>query len=146
MSRVFTSKGTGAVIYVFSDDHCPPHVHARHRGDGWIARVRFSYLSAQAELISIAPLKNSPLQRTVNRLLGDVEVELPACRRSWWAIRQTTCLANQWAVVPASGRIELSPEPQVDAKRITDGTYDPDGERLSMAFLDGTTLDVSTKL
>jgi hypothetical protein len=41
MSRVFISEGTGAGIYVFSDDHCPAHVHARHRGEGWIARVRF---------------------------------------------------------------------------------------------------------
>lgn len=145
MSRVFTSEGTGAVVYVFSDDHCPPHVHARHRGDGWIARVRFSYLSAQVELMSIAPLKNLPLQRTVNRLLADVEAELPACRRSWWATRRTTCLANQWAVMPASGRIELSPEPQANAKRIMDATYDPDGERLLVTFPDGTTLDVSTR-
>lgn len=145
MSRVFTSESTGAVVYVFSDDHCPPHVHARHRGDGWIARTRFSYLGAQVELMSIAPLKNQPLQRTVNRLLADVEAELPACRRSWWATRQTTCLANQWAVIPASGQIELSPEPQANAKRITDATYDPDGERLVVTFLDGTTLDVSTR-
>jgi hypothetical protein len=46
MSRVFISAGTGAGIYVFSD--------ARHRGEGWIARVRFSYLDSTAELISIA--------------------------------------------------------------------------------------------
>jgi hypothetical protein len=39
MGNVFTSEGTGAVIYVFSDDHCPPHIHARHRGEGWIARA-----------------------------------------------------------------------------------------------------------
>lgn len=145
MSRVFTSEGTGAVVYVFSDDHCPPHVHARHRGDGWIARVRFSYLNGQVGLMSIAPLKNSPLQRTVNRLLADIEADLPACRRSWWATRQTTCLANQWAVVSVLGQVELSPEPQAGAKRITDAAYNPDGERLSMTFPDGTTLDVSTK-
>jgi hypothetical protein len=34
--------------------------------------VRFSYVSAVVELISIAPLKNVPLQRVVNRLLDDV--------------------------------------------------------------------------
>jgi len=99
MSRVFSSDGTGAGIYVFSDDHCPAHVHARHRGQGWIARVKFSYLSSKVELISIAPVKNVPLQRVVNRLLSDVQVRLPDCRRSWWLMRGTTCLANQWAVV-----------------------------------------------
>jgi hypothetical protein len=82
MSRVFISEGTGAGIYVFSNDHCPAHVHARHRGDGWIARVRFSYLDSAVELISIAPVKNVPLQRVVNRLLSDVRARLPDCRRS----------------------------------------------------------------
>jgi hypothetical protein len=42
MSRVLVSGAPRAVIYVFADDHCPPHVHARHRGEGWIARVRIS--------------------------------------------------------------------------------------------------------
>ena len=95
MSRVFISEGTGAGTYVFSDDHCPAHVHARQRGDGWIARVRFSYLDSTVELISIAPVKNVPLQRVVNRLLSDVRARLPDCRRSWWLTRGTTCLANQ---------------------------------------------------
>jgi len=67
MSRVFISDSTGAGIYVFSDDHCPAHIHARHRGEGWIARVRFSYaLVSTVELISIIPVKNVPLQRVVN--------------------------------------------------------------------------------
>ena len=77
------SAGTGAGIYVFSDDHCPEHVHARHRGEGWIARVRFSYLESTVELISIAPAKNIPLQRAVNRLLSDIQARVPDCRRGW---------------------------------------------------------------
>src|SRR5260370_35702984 len=60
MSRVFISEKTGAGIYVFSDDHCPAHVHARHRGEGWMARVRFSCLGSTVELISIVPIKNVP--------------------------------------------------------------------------------------
>src|SRR5258708_29019781 len=62
MSRVFISEGTGVGIYVFSDDHCPAHVHARHRGEGWIARVRFSYLGSKVELI-ITTRSESPLER-----------------------------------------------------------------------------------
>jgi hypothetical protein len=81
MSRVFVSEGIGAGIYVFSDDHCPPHVHAQHRGDGWIARVGFSYVTSVVELISIAPVRNIPLQRVVNQLLDDVEAHLAICRR-----------------------------------------------------------------
>lgn len=136
------SEGTGAGIYVFSDDHCPAHVHARHRGEDWIARVRFSYLASTVELISIIPVKNVPLQRIVNRLLSDVQVRLPDCRRSWWLTRRTTCLANQWAVVREPGRIELLSKPSPNAKQIAEAEYDPSNEQVHVAFQDGTTEQV----
>jgi hypothetical protein len=130
MTRVFTSEGTGAGIYVFSDEHCPAHVHARHRGEGWIARVRFSYLGSAVKLISIVPIKSVPLRRVVNRLLNDIHVRLPNCRRSWWLTRRTTCLANQWAIVHEPGRIELLSKP---------APYDPANEQVHVIFQDGTT-------
>jgi hypothetical protein len=145
MSRVFVSAATGAVIYVFADDHCPPHVHARHRGEGWVARVRFSYVGSEVGLISIAPLKNVPLQRVVNELLDDIRARLMDCRRKWWTTRQTACLANQWAVAPAAGDIKLCSERTREAKRIADASYDPATERLRLTFRDGTTAEVSTR-
>lgn len=141
MSRVFMSPSTGAGVYVFSDDHCPPHVHARHRGDGWVARVRFSFVDSGVELLSIAPLTNVPLRRTVNALLGDIETDLSACRQGCWRNRQTTCLANQWARETA-GRLELLPAQAADARQIADATYDPDQEQLRVTFQDGSALDV----
>ena len=142
MSRVFISDSTGAGIYVFSDDHCPAHIHARHRGEGWISRVRFSYLGSTVELISIIPVKNVPLQRVVNRLLSDVQVRLPDCRRSWWLTRRTTCLANQWGIVRGPGRIELLSKPAPRARRIAEAEYDPANERVHVSFQDGTTEQV----
>jgi hypothetical protein len=138
MSRVLISESTGAVIYVFSDDHCPPHVHAR-------PRVQFAYLSSSVALMSVAPLKNYPLQRTVKRLLADIDAGLPACRRGWWVTKRTTCLINQWAVVLPTARVELSLENLENAKQIADATYDPDEERLRLVFRDGTTADLSTR-
>lgn len=143
MSRLFISEGTGAGIYVFSDDHCPAHVHARHRGEGWSARVRFSYLASTVVLTSIAPVKTVPLQRVVNRLLSDVQERLPDCRRSWWLTRRTTCLANQWAVVREPGRIELVSKPAPGAKQIADAKYDPPNDQVHVAFHDGTTEQVN---
>jgi hypothetical protein len=145
MSRVFISDSTGAVIHVFSEDHCPPHVHVRHRGDSWIARARFSYLDTSVTLMSIAPLQNAPLQRTVNRLLADIQGGLPGCRRSWWTMRRTTCLANQWVVRLAPEKIELSPEFGTNAKQVADAGYDPDRQRLRVTFKDGTTAEVSIR-
>jgi len=144
MSRVFVSEATRAAIYVFSDDHCPPHVHARHRGEGWIARVRFSYVRSAVALISITPLRNAPQRRALNLLLGDIQGRLADCRRAWWTTRRTTCLANQWAR-EGQGTIELLSERTPDAKRIVDATYDPDAEQLHVTFRDGATLEVSTR-
>jgi hypothetical protein len=144
MSRVFVSEATGATVYVFADDHCPPHVHARHRSEGWVARVGFSYIASAVELISMAPLRNVPLQRAVNRLLDDVQARLADCGRSWWTTTRTTCLTNRWAVRRAAGEIELPPERTADAAQIADASYDPAGQRLRIVFRDGTAADMST--
>jgi hypothetical protein len=144
MSRVFTSESTGAGVYVFSDDHCPPHVHAQHRGGGWIARVRFSFVSSKVDLLSIAPLRNSPFQRTVNQLLADIGDELLACRRKCWATKRTTCLENQGVVVSA-GMIEIPLGAPENAKKITMATYDPDRDKVRITLQDGTILDVSSR-
>jgi predicted lipid carrier protein YhbT len=107
--------------------------------------VRFSYLSSALDLISIAPVKNIPLQRVVNRLLSDVKERLPDCRRSWWLMRRTTCLANQWAVVGEPGRIALLAKPTQSAKQIAEAQYDPANEQLHVVFRDGTTEEVKLR-
>jgi hypothetical protein len=142
MSRIFVSESTGAAIYLFADDHCPPHVHARHRGDGWIARVQFSFVENEIALMSIAPAKHLPLQRVVNNLLNEVGDRVTECRTHWWTMRQTTCLMNQWAKVPVAGKIELLPERRANAKQIADARYDVASDRTRVSFHDGTTIDV----
>jgi hypothetical protein len=97
------------------------------------------------ELISIAPLKNVPLQRVVNELLDDIRARLMDCRRRWWMTRQTTCLANQWAVAPAARDIKLCSGHTREAKQIADASYDPATEWLRVTFRDGTTAEVSTR-
>jgi hypothetical protein len=145
MSRVFISEGTGAAIHVFSDDHCPPHVHARHRREDWMARVRFSFATSATGLISIAPLKNVPLRRVVNRLLDDIQGRLADWRQSWWTTKRTTCLANQWALESSTGKIELVSQRSTNARQIADASYDPSTERLQVAFRDGTTQEVNIR-
>lgn len=142
MSRVFVSDGTGAAVYVFSNDHCPPHVSARHRGEEWIARVRFSYLSHAVELWSIEPIKNAPTQRSVNGLLNEVQAHLSACRRCWWDTQHTACLENQWVLLSADGSIKPLPERVPEAKQIAVAIYDTAAERLWVQFSDGTITEV----
>jgi hypothetical protein len=145
MSRLFLSEGTGAMIYIFADDHCPPHVHARHRGEDWIARVGFSYITDTVVPISLAPLKNIPVQRVVNRLLDDIQARLADCRSSWWTTRRTTCLENRWVLMSAPGKIELRARRTPTAKQIADAAYTPSTERLQLNFRDGTATEMSIK-
>ena len=32
-------------VFIGAEDHPPPHVHAVHTEEGWVARFRFSFLS-----------------------------------------------------------------------------------------------------
>jgi|SRR5579871_1541825 len=142
MSRVFVSEGTGAAVYVFSNDHCPPHVSARHRGEEWIARVQFSYLDDNVELWSIEPIRHAPTQRVINRLLDDVRAHLSSCRRSWWDIQRTVCLGNQWVLLSEDGSVTQFAERAPEAKQIVEATYDATTERLRLEFSDGSSAEV----
>lgn len=140
MSRVFISKGTGASVYVFSNDHCPPHVSARQRSEDWIARLRFSYLDRRVELWSIEPIKNRPSRSSINRLLAEVQAHLVDCRRSWWKVQGTACLVNQSVFIgkPISFEEGLIIG-QDDFKQIIEATYDVGTDRLTLKFSDDTT-------
>ena len=141
MCRVFVSEGTGAAVYVFSNDHCPPHVSARHRGEEWIARVRFSYLDDKVELWSIEPIRHAPTQRVINRLLDDVRAHLNSCRSSWWNIQRTACLENQWVLLSEDGSVTQLAERVPEAKQIVEAIYDATTERLRLQFSDGSSAE-----
>lgn len=142
MGRVFQSETTGAGVYVFAADHCPPHVHARHRGQEWVARVRFSYAHDKVALMSIAPLRTVPSHRVVDRLLDDVQAHLAACRRGWWTAMKTTCLTNQRAIVRAADAMSVVSARTPAAKRIVAAIYDPEGELLRVDFDDRTKMEL----
>jgi hypothetical protein len=142
MSLIFISASSGAGIYVLSEDHCPPHVHARHRREGWVARVGFSFIHDEIELMSIDSNRNAPSSRVVDRLLDEIEARLTDCRKTWWRIRQSTCLTNQWAIVRAPGRVDLTSTRTPPARQIADCRYDPIAALARVSFRDGTIEDV----
>jgi len=126
MSRVFVSRQTGAAVVIFSADHCPPHVHARHRGEGWVARVGFSYLSSDITLLSVMPVAAQPTRAVLRRLLDDVRGHLSLARSIWWDIQGTTCLENRFLALHPDGAAEVSTMPSPAASRLAAVDYDPD--------------------
>jgi hypothetical protein len=104
---------TGARLVIASDDHCPLHVHARHKAEGWVVRLWFSFESNSAGVMSIAPTANTVRQRQLNQMLDEIVTCRDACRKIWWEGKKTTCLENRWVM-------RVSPE-KMDARRPAPG-------------------------
>jgi len=71
-------------VFIGAEDHPPPHVHAVHAGEGWIARFRFSFLSDVTGLYRFRRRGRRPMTATLDRVAEDIVTKLPACREGWW--------------------------------------------------------------
>jgi hypothetical protein len=144
MSRVFVSKDTGAAIYVFVNDHCPPHVHARHRAEGWTAgevflpQWRVGSLEHRAgEKGPIATRGHPALGRHSGAAIG-----LPRTM----ADGKSHSVSDESMGADASRRdCGFSSETGSRAQQIVDAHYDPLREQLVVAFRDGTTTEVDLR-
>lgn len=87
-------KSGNVELRIWPLDHCPPHVTAVCRPDGWTARIEFSMVTDTVSLWDIKPKKNAPTFAVINRLAGQVHKNLLACRDAWWQMQQTVCLDN----------------------------------------------------
>lgn len=144
MARVFTSAQTGAEIVVFSLDHCPPHVTARHRAENWVARIRFSFVTGAVTLWDVEPLKNAPRLRDINALVDEVRDEIEACRCLWWLVQGTVCLDNRWVDVdPAAPTLRLLGRRGPRARRIGSADYDVETGDLSVGLQGGAILRIA---
>jgi hypothetical protein len=124
MATLFIS-GTGARVIIASDDHCPPHVLAFHRTEGWIVSFVVPMRPSRLVVLSIAPTGQAMRQRQLNR-----RSDGPGCL----AHRSTTdrsgvlrqcgrCNAHR---VPAWRRDDCGNAPRrsdVTRNRITDAEY-----------------------
>ena len=61
--KVLVSK-TGARLIIASDDHCPPHVHARYREEGWVVRLWFCFASNAVGVLDIADRRRGSTEAT----------------------------------------------------------------------------------
>ncbi len=132
MATLFVSR-IGARVVIASDDHCPPHVHAFHRGEGWVVRLWFSYASADAGVLSIAPTNHAVRQRQLNELRDEVAEHLAACRRVWWDTNGTTCLPNKW-VHAVSGETVVLDGWHAGARQVETAIYDGKADVTRIVF------------
>ncbi len=120
MVKLFDSA-CGAQVIIASNDHCPSHVHARHRGEGWVVRLAFDYLTDEVVVMSIAPTERMVTRPQIKLLMGEVADAIGACRAAWWAIQRTTCLENR----------------RTGVGMIKSANYDPEDGFVTLVFEDG---------
>lgn len=116
----------GAIkVFIGAEDHPPPHVHASHQAEGWMARFRFSFLSDVTGLYRFRRRGRRPTDATLEEVADSVIANLQTCRQEWWlthGARHGIGLVNQ--------RVETRPLP-VTTKR--------DAIRAKVALVPGTT-------
>ena len=135
-------------VFIGAEDHPPPHVHAVHSGDGWVARFRFSFLSDVTGLYRFRRRGRRPTTATLERVADAVMANLPACRENWWTThgsRHEIGLVNRRVetrgITGGDGflaKVALKPRPA--AVGIVAVSYDPASGKVSLALADGRTL------
>ncbi len=72
-------------VFIAAEDHPPPHVHAEHTGEGWVARYRFSFLSDVAGLYRFSRKGHRPTPATLATVRDGIVANIGLCRAEWWA-------------------------------------------------------------
>jgi hypothetical protein len=131
---VVTSIG-GIRIFIPAGDHCPPHVHASHRGEGWEAKFEFSFLDGQVRLKQVLPAMLAPSKTTLDMAGGAIAANLGRCRNLWWRYYERTCLDNKWIRLLPKERIEVLPKKPSAGKtwRIAASDYGPATGRIRLS-------------
>jgi hypothetical protein len=125
-------------VVIASDDHCPPHVHARQKEEGWVVRLWFSFESEAVGVMSIAPTEHAVRQRQLNQMLDELTANLRNARKVWWKGKRTTCLENKWMVRIAPGSWTVLNERRSGAKQVRSATYAVMTGKTTVTFADGT--------
>lgn len=138
-------------VFIGAEDHPPPHVHAEHSSEGWMARFRFSFLSDITGLYRFKRRGRRPTAAVLEGIAGEIMAKLPKCREEWWnthGSRHGIALVNrrvETRPIPAvpgrdgmRARVALKPAPAAVA--ITSAAYSPTDGKVTLALADGRRL------
>ncbi len=134
MPKVFKQTSGGLSIEVLTrDEHCPPHVHVMHRGEGWEIKVYFSFAehgqgSYRVEAVAHGGMPSIGRVNTVINLIARGRRD---CRRKWWKYLATVCLRNQWLEVDATGVVRFAAPNSPNAAVANVAAYEPATDEVS---------------
>ncbi len=138
-------------VFIGAEDHPPPHVHAVHTGEGWVARFRFSFLSDVTGLYRFRRRGRRPTTPTLDRVAEAIMANLPACREGWWGTH-----GSRHEVGLINRRIETRPitggdgflakvalKPRAVAALIVAAGYDAARGKVALTLDDGRALSLT---
>lgn len=137
MGHLFDVSDVAAEVVIRTRDHCPPHVHALCRAEGWEAKITFSFLDDGVELreLVVARGGRDPGLAVVNLVARAIATERARCREEWWRIYQTTCLENKW--LAGGPAFSLATKKVAGARQVRFARYNPATLRLQIGFTSG---------
>jgi hypothetical protein len=137
MGHLFDVSDARAEVVIRTRDHCPPHVHAFCRSEGWEARVAFSFLENRVELMELTVARGGrdPGLAVSNLIKRAVQTERALCREKWWQIYETTCLENKW--LTGGSEIGLATAKVAGARQVQFARYNPTNMKLQIGFNSG---------
>lgn len=138
-------------VFVGAEDHPPPHVHAVHSGEGWVARFRFSFLSDVTGLYRFRRRGRRPTTATLDRVAEAIMANLPACRENWWITHGSRheiglvnrCIETRSAEGGDGFLAKVALKPGKAAVGITSAGYDPARGRVALTLESGRTLSLT---
>ncbi len=130
-------NGTAKVFLKTRDEHCPPHVHIGHRGEGWEAKIGFSYVDDTVSVMEIYPSRGRPTLATMNAAMAEIVANLTDCRSKWLKVVPDLDLNNKWVQISADGKVRLLRQKTKKAVRIQSASYDPGTCVVTLRMQDG---------
>jgi len=138
-------------VFIGAEDHPPPHVHAVHSGEGWVARFRFSFLSDVTGLYRFRRQGRRPTGATLERVAEAIMENLPACRENWWithGTRHEVGLVNRRVemrlVEGGDGFLaKVALKPSKIAVGIVSASYDPKRGKVALTLNDSRMLSLT---
>ena len=105
MGQIATVPSAGAVLFIRTSDHCPPHLHAANTQRGWEIRIFFSYASIE---IGFNIKWGKPSKAEIAECMEEAWARIDDCRAQWWDTFKTVCLDNKQVEIK-SGVLEEVP-------------------------------------
>lgn len=131
--------GTAKVFLRTRDEHCPPHVHIGHKGEGWEARIQFSYVDDVVSVMEIYPARGKPGIATLNAVLAEIQAALAICRCKWLMVVPDMDLNNKWVQITGANRKgKLLTRKAKGAVQVRTASYDAETRVVTLRMRDGS--------